>query len=260
MKRVLYMTIAALTALGWLCAGCIKLPGPPPPPPIAPVELTFSFKNAAPARQSSRVAKLSYAVATPSGVCPMELLDPDNPQGAEVKLALCTIKAKPFVGIPKVTNQKMQECTVHCCYTLCVRDALGVHLGDFEINDWGALVLKGDTVSPEVDVQCASTAEHTMYFYYRNRPGQARTKLILALEYHLDKFYTKLTSVAADGWKYTFWAPDGKLLVHDPTTLAGLQDTLLARAGTEQEGREKFLDDWAKEQDRRNKACSTGGG
>ena len=262
------MSIAVVRALGWrvgalsvlaiFCAGCIELPPPPPPGPVATVVLNLSFKNATAAKQAKSVAKLSYAVSTPSGDLPMELTDPDNPQGAVIKLSQCTIRTQPFVGIPEVTNERMQECKVHCCYTVCVRDPQGGHLGDFEINDWGALVLKGATVPPDVDVQRVSTSEHTVYFFYHNKPGAPRTNLLFALEFHLNKFFTKLTSVASDGWRYTFWSPDGKLLVHDPSTLAGKQEKLLAQAAAEQGQRDQDLAAW--DPKKSSQSCRTGGG
>ena len=122
--------------------------------------LPLTFAGAQP---GGKLAHLTYTVGAPTGQLPMEITDPAKPSGTEVKLEGCVLGLKPFVMKPKVSNARRQECKVNGCYTLCVRGTDGVHIGDFEINDWGALVLKNDTTDAPVRVHRATTPQRPVY-------------------------------------------------------------------------------------------------
>lgn len=186
----------------------------------------------------------------------MQLTDPEQPRGAEVKLDLCTIKAKPYVCKPRISHHGMQQCKVNCVYTLCVRDAGGTHVGDFEINDWSALVIKSATVADELEYKLYSTSERALYFIYRKSRSGGAGELLFALEYVANQGQTLRELSASDGWHYTFWAPDGRLLVHHPSSLGGLADEMVQQSYGELAQRDAAIE----EMEQQRKSCRSGGG
>jgi hypothetical protein len=252
--RIVSVTVACA---GTLLVGCPQPPKPEAGQPAAstPVALPLTFADA---RPGGTLAHLTYTVDAPTGQLPMEITDPAKPSGAELKLPECVLKLKPFVMKPKIGNAQRQECKVNGCYTLCVRGSDGVHIGDFEINDWGALVLKNDTTEEPVRVHRATTPERTMYFVYDRKAEGGLGGLRFALEYAPNELYTAHELQGDDGWQYRFESRDGTLKVHPPDSVTGLHDLLAQVEEQQRDALQARHKQW--QQERKAAQYCTGGG
>jgi len=256
----LRLWLVAGLALASCCAGCPKPPPPPAARIVPPAEMALNLHEALPVKSAQYAVKLDYDVNSPQGDSAMELINPKQPQGTEVQLDLCTIKAQPYIFQPKIAKSGLRQCRVDCAYTLCVHDPQGMHVGDFEIVDWGTLILKSRTVSPDLTYTLLSTSDRALYLFYRKQPSGIRHERLFAIEYTPNKAMTRRELQAPDGWHYTFWSPDGRVIVHDPQDLGELEEQLTLQAAAENEAREKDNAAWRKDYAKDQAACRTGGG
>lgn len=190
-------------------------------PPAA--ELLLALKGGLP--DKTHGARLNYEVLAPTGAQPMQLTDPGKPLGTLVELEHATLRIHPFVCKPKL-NSRQQKAAVAGCYTLCVRDSRGVHVGDFEVNDLGAMVLKPDTADKSLDIERITTVERTVFFVYDKLPGGQRSAPILGLEFQPHETQGGCTVAGGDDWHYSFSSPDGRLIVYKAQGLGHLPDQM----------------------------------
>jgi len=235
-RAVLTIGVALLLAL----TAC-KQHVAPAKPAAPPTALTFSFDSAA---RGGKTALLHYAVHTAGGAKPMRISDPKSPVGTQVDLPQGKLKIAPFVCKPVITNAHMEQCQVSGCYTLCLRDPAGTHIGDFEINPWGALVLKCGTTKEPAYVARAGSPTRTVYFVYDKKPSGGHGPLRFALEYQRRQYVNNHKLTGSDGWNYDFQSPDGSLLIYQPDAVRLLFQKLNADADEANKKTLAELEDW----------------
>lgn len=197
------------------------------------------------AEGGGKAALLHYAVHAPDGSFPMHISDPQSPVGTQVKVPEGTLRIAPFVQKPKVTNERQQQCLVEGCYTLCVRDTAGTHVGDFEINPWGALVYKAGTTKRPAIVARAGTPTRTVYFVYDEKVSGGRGPLRFALEYKREQYVNERKLHGSDGWDYNFASPDGVVSVYPASAVRLLFEKLSVEADAANKKALAELEEWA---------------
>jgi hypothetical protein len=222
--------------------------------PVArpPVNITLAFRDAS---KNGDPALLQYAVTGPAGEQALKMTSVKEQPEAKVDSEYAIVRVKPYALAPRITNEMLQECIARGAWSLCVREPGGAHVGDFEINDWGALILKNGTTDDGLEIERVTADKRSLFFVYRKQSGGVRGDALLVLEYVRNEFYTRHETVGSDGWNYTFENPAGTVALHDPASLTTRREMMLAMAGGEKEQREKELSDWAS----RPKPCTGGG-
>lgn len=217
--------------------------------------LSVGFDSAAATGREDHVARLEFTAGDEAGESqPMQLLDPQRPQGTQVKFDSCSIDISPRVGEVAVASYNDKECRARTAYVFTVLSPDGKPVADFTIDESGNLTILTGSVNKPFDVQLISTHGRSIYMIFEVAEVTGKAVPLFAFEWSVGELRDQHTIKAADGWSYEFLGHHGTLGFFHATCLGTLPDDLTLVAQAEQGDRTAELKEWAQ-------ACgSTGGG
>ena len=193
------------------------------------------------------VARLGFSVDDgASETKPMEISDPQRPQGALEEFSACQVEMKPQMTKASVTSENAQECVADTTYWFELSSSEKEPIADFTVDENANLSIVTGSVKKPFSAQLVSTRGRSIYIIYRVTPVTAKQTPLFAFEWLPDDTYLSHSITAADGWRYEFRGHNGKLGFFHASCLGTLPDDLTLVASAEQQANLDELRAWSK--------------